>query len=146
MAQSASRNDPYPAFNFQINFDDVSAGGFTECSGLQIETEVQDYPEGGQNSFIHRRPGRSTQSNITLKRGIVNRELWDWYLELVHGAVRFKRGTIVVRDATGTRDVMVWHLRNAFPRKWVGPELNASQSQVAVETLELAHQGFDRAK
>ena len=101
---------------------------------------------GGANNFVHRFPTRTTQSNITLKRGIVDRHMWDWYEEVVNGTADLRRGTIIVRDPQGEREEMVWHLKGAFPRKWVGPDLNATQSKVAVETLEICQQGFDRDK
>jgi phage tail-like protein len=146
MPGTGDRNDPLMAFSFVVKFDDIPASGFSECSGLQIETAVQDHTEGGANSFVHRFPTRSTQSNVTLKRGIVDREYWNWYEDVMNGSADLRGGTISVRDPQGGAEVMVWHLKGAFPRKWVGPDLNATQSKVAVETLEICHQGFDRDK
>jgi phage tail-like protein len=143
MTATAERADPILAFKFVIELDDVARGGFSQCGGLQLETAVQDYPEGGLNDHVWRFPTRTTQSNITLKRGIVDRDLWDWYYDLTLGKVRFKEGSIIVYDPSGASPVMVWHFHKAFPRKWVGPELNATQSSVAVETLELCHHGLE---
>lgn len=147
MAETGSRNDPVLGFRFKITFNNQSVGGFSECSGLQLETEIQDYAEGGLNTHMHKFPGRTKQSNITLKRGIVDRSLWDWYYNLTRGIIQLRAGSIVVLDpGDDSNAVMQWDFERAFPAKWVGPDLNASQSNVAVETLELCHQGLKRIK
>jgi phage tail-like protein len=143
MAQSGDRNDPIPAFRFQVRLDDLPVAGFSECTGLQVELEVKDYHEGGLNQFTRKFVGHNKQGGLTLKRGIVDRELWNWYYDLMQGRVRFRDGSITVFDPAG-ETVMVWRITHAFPTKWVGPELNASQNNVAVETLELAFQGLER--
>jgi phage tail-like protein len=144
VARTGDRNDPFVAFRFEIELDGIVRGGFIECSGLQAETDVEEYAEGGVNDFLRRFPGRTRQSNLTLRRGIVDRELWDWYDRQVHGTVELRAGSIVVRDPSGGDVVMQWAFRRAFPSRWMGPELNATQSNVAVETLELCHEGLDR--
>jgi len=146
MAETGARNDPFLAFRFEVRLDDLAVGGFSECSGLQLETEVHDYAEGGLNTHVRKFPTRTKQINITLKRGIVDRELWDWYYALTQGEVRFRNGSIIVRDPSGAQVVMEWQFRRAFPCKWIGPDLNATQSSVAVETLELCHQGLERRR
>lgn len=138
------RDDPMRAFNFLVLLEGVVRGGFSQVSGLQLETAVHDYPEGGMNRHVHRFPTRTTQSNITLKRGIVDRDLWRWYYSLTLGDVDFRDGSIVVFDDAGIVPAMVLHIHRAFPRKWVGPDLNATQSSVAVETLEVCHHGLTR--
>ncbi len=144
MPESDNRHDPIPAFRFEVRLDDFPVAGFSECTGLQLEVEAQDYLEGGVNTHVKKFPGRTKQSNITLKRGIVDRSVWDWFYDLTQGVAKFRGGTIVVHDLSGTEDVMVWHFERAFPIKWIGPDLNASQNSVAVETLELCHQGLTR--
>jgi phage tail-like protein len=144
MADTGARNDPYPAFRFEVKLDNLPVAGFSECNGLQLETEIQDYNEGGLNSVLRRFPTRTKQSNIVLKRGIVDRMLWDWYYSLTQGDVVLKNGSVLVRDPSGANVIMEWQFRQAFPSKWVGPDLNASQNSVAVETLELCHQGLER--
>ena len=144
MAETGRRVDPFVAFRFQIRLDGLVAGGFSECTGLQLETETHDYLEGGLNTHSHKFPTRSKQSNLTLKRGIVDRELWDWYFALVQGQMRFRNGSVLVHDPSGQLPVMVWDFRRAFPAKWVGPDLNATQNNVAVESFELCHHGLER--
>jgi phage tail-like protein len=144
MPSTGTRQDPALAFRFEVQVDKQSLGGFSECSGLQLETEVQDYAEGGANDFLLKFPSRTKQANITLKRGIVDRQLWAWHYDLTQGKVRLRSGSILVRDPSGERIVMEWQFKDAFPCKWMGPDLNAGQSNVAVETLELCHQGLER--
>ncbi len=146
MAASNDRVDPFLAFRFVIKIDNKTYGGFSECSGLRLETETQDYVEGGLNTHVHKFPTRTKQSNITLKRGIVDRELWDWYWKLVRGEVIRKTGSIHVMDASGSAIQMRFEFRRAFPVKWIGPDLNAAQNAVAVEQLELAHEWLEYLK
>lgn len=143
MAESGSRADPFVAFAFELLFDEESFGGFSECNGLNLETQVQDYQEGGRNDIVHKFPTRTTQANVVLKRGIVNRKLWDWYFRLTQGRIEPRNVSVRVLDPFGGGVLMELRLRKAFPCKWNGPELNASQSNVAVETLELCHQGLE---
>jgi phage tail-like protein len=144
MANTSDRQDPFLAFRFEIKLDNLPVAGFSECTGLQLETEVQDYPEGGLNSYVRKFPGRIKQTNITLKRGIVDRTIWEWYYDLTQGKVTYRNGSITVRDPSGGQVVMEWRLTRAFPAKWMGPDLHATQNNVAVETLELCHQGLER--
>ena len=146
MPETGSRNDPFLAFRFEVDLDNFAVSGFSECSGLQLETEVQDYAEGGQNTFIHKFPGRTRQANLQFKRGIVDRKVWDWYYGVTQGQVVFRNGSVRVFDATGGQVVMEWQFRNAFPCKWIGPGLNAAQSNIAVEMLEICHQGLERTQ
>lgn len=146
MAETGARNDPFLAFRFEVTLDAMSVAGFTDCTGLQLETEVQDYSEGGLNTHLLKFPTRTKQTNIVLKRGIVDREMWDWYWQLTQGITWLRSGTIVVRDPSGEKVVIEWQFRDAFPCKWLGPELNAAQNNVAVETLELCHRGLERIR
>lgn len=144
MASEGSRSDPFLAFRFEVNLAGLPAGGFSDCSGLASETEITEYPEGGRNDAVHKLIGRSKQANLVLKRGIADRLLWDWYSDLTQGLIVTRHGTLVIRSPDGGSAVAEWEFSDAFPIKWTGPELNAGQSAVAVETLELAHSGLRR--
>lgn len=144
MAETGARYDPLLAFRFEVRLDDLPVAGFSECGGIQLETETQDYMEGGRNAHLLKFPTRTKQSNIILKRGIANRTLWDWYYALTTGTIRRRNGSILVYDAAGAQVVMEWQFQRAFPSKWIGPELNAAQNNIAVETLELCHEGLER--
>lgn len=140
------RNDPATAFRFTVRFDDLPPGGFSDCSGLTVETEVQDFREGGLNTHTWKFVTRSKQSNLTLKRGIVNRVLWQWYDDIVNGKMQFRNGTILVHDPSGEKDALEFQIIQAFPVKWAGSDLSAAQNNLAVETVEFAHQGLQRLK
>ncbi len=146
MPETGSRKDPIPSFRFTVTFDDLPPGGFSDCSGLQNETEVQDFREGGLNTHTWKFATRTKQSNLTLKRGIVNKVLWDWYQDMVNGKMKFRNGTILVHDPSGENNVLEFNVLQAFPVKWVGSDLSAAQSNLAVETVEFAHQGLERLK
>jgi phage tail-like protein len=143
VAKTGTRSDPFPAFHFEVRFDDLPAAGFSECNGLTLEIEVQDHPEGGVNDHSWKFAGRTKQTNLTLIRGIVDRTVWDWFWDQTRGIVHPRNASIVVLDDTGAR-AMEWQAKGAFPVKWTGPPLNASQNNVAVETVEFAHQGLER--
>jgi len=72
--------------------------------------------------------------------------MWEWYLAIMRGSMQFRNGTITVQDPSGGSDVIEFQVLQAFPVKWAGPDLSASQNNLAVETLEFAHQGLQRIK
>ena len=146
MSKTGARLDPAPSFRFTVAFEDLPPGGFSDCTGLQSETEVQEYAEGGLNTHTWRLPGRSKQSNVTLKRGLVNKVLWDWYDAVRTGRFKARNASILVHDQSGSDDLLEFQLIDAFPVKWIGPELAAGQNNLAIETLELAHQGLMRKR
>jgi phage tail-like protein len=140
------RTDPFLAFRFEIKLDGLAVAGFSECTGLQWETETQDYLEGGVNTHVHKFPTRTKQSNLVLKRGIVDRVMWNWYWDLTQGLVQLRTGSVLVRDPSGSDVVMQWDFSDAFPSKWSGPDLNATQNNVAVESMDIVHTGLKRVK
>ena len=144
MAETSARSDPFLAFQFEIKLEDLSVGGFSECAGLQLETEVESYNEGGVNTHVLQFPTRTKQSNLTLKGGIVDRVMWDWYHDLVQGRVSLRSGSIIVHAPAAPQNPVEWHFYRAFPCKWSGPDLNALQTNVAIETFEICHQGLER--
>ena len=143
-------NDPYGNYRFVVELGNIQAAGFAECSGLQIETKVFEYQEGGRNETTLKFPEITTYTNITLKRGITNsNDLIDWQMDIVNGTFNenprsqnTKPISIVLRDEQGN-DVRRWSLKGAFPVKWMGPDLKATGSEVAIETLEIAHEGIE---
>ncbi len=140
----AQRNDPYLSFRFHVELDGLIVGGFSEVSGLQVETQVEEYREGGVNDYVHKFPKESKQSNLTLKRGITDSDvLWDWHQGVVNGRVRRTSGRIILLDSEGHEE---WHwlFEGAYPVKWMGPEFSGDGSTTAIETLELAHNGLTK--
>ncbi|MGA1841583.1 MAG: phage tail protein [bacterium] len=138
--------DPYRAHNFLIEIEGVISGGFQECSGLESETDVILYRIGDdKDNTLKKLPGLKSFSDITLRRGIVDdKSLWDWRKKVMDGKVERKNVSIIVRNEEGEEKIR-WNIREAWPRKWTGPDLKADGNAVAVETLTFCHEGFDRA-
>lgn len=135
-------NEAYPGCRFYVLFDDQAQGVFTEVSGLQVEMDIMEYQEGGNNGFVHRLPGFTKVSNLTLKRGITSsNEFYSWLNDISNGNLKRRHVTVVMYDVKGT-ELMRWNFLHAYPVKWVGPQLRAADNTVAVETLELAHGGI----
>ncbi len=144
MGSTGTRTDPLLTLHFEVAIDGLPAAGFSECTGLQAELEVQEYREGGLNTYVHRFPARLRHPVLTLRRGIVDRAIWDWYDALLQGDFTRRNGSISVLDEAGASPVVQWEFRGGFPSNWRGPELNAAQNNVAVETFELTHEGLTR--
>lgn len=149
----AVRVDPYRAFNFLIKLVDSAtsgappqqsqaAAGFSECSGLDMSLDIEEYKEGGNNGLILRFPTRVKWSNLRLKRGLANSdELWLWHFGFVRGQVVRRDGVVTLQDEQ-QNPVKSWSFTRGLPVKWTGPSLNASQNQIAIEELEIAHEGL----
>ena len=141
----AQRNDPYSALNFRVELDGITVAAFSECTGLTSEISVVEYREGSEGGSTRKLPGVRKFANIVLKRGLTkDRQLWDWYKTALDGQVQRKAGSIVLLDDAG-QEVLRWNFREAWPRKYEGPTLNAKASEIAIETLEIAHEGFELA-
>jgi phage tail-like protein len=151
-----SRIDPALGYNFTITLIDSSsilasmlaliqlppAGGFSECSGLDSTLEIEEYKEGGNNGATLKFPSRVTQGRIHLKRGVaLSNDLWDWHYGFVTGFGGRRDGVITLQDDR-RNPIRVWTFTRGLPVRWSGPMLNASQSQLAVEELEIAHEGL----
>jgi phage tail-like protein len=138
------RSDPFLACSFLVEVEDILAGGFSECSGLEVETEVESYREGGQNSYLHQFAGATKYPPLILKHGLTWIDgLWSWHQEVSSGMIKRKNGTIYLLDRQQV-PVMWWNFNEAFPVKWSGPSLRADATQVAVESVELRHRGLSR--
>lgn len=142
MPETSSRNDPFAAFNFILEIDEVPVAGFSECTGLNTETDVIEYRNGDEQPTMRKLPGLKKFGNITLKRGLGGREMWDWRKTVLDGETVRRSGSIVLLDEA--RNVAIrWTFREAWPRKWEGPALNAKTNEVAIETVEIAHEGLE---
>lgn len=140
------RNLPLTAFRFQVEIGGITAGGFSEVSGLSVETEVFEYREGGRNEFIHKLAGPARYpGNLILKRGVADTMLlWEWLQAAIRGVVIRQQCAVHLMDEQGNRAVS-WEFRAAYPVKWTGPELRGDSNTVAVESIELAHHGISMA-
>jgi phage tail-like protein len=139
------RTDPYLSANFLVEIEGLVVGGFQEVSGLQVETETEEYREGGLNEYVHKLAGPTRYpQNLVLKRGVTDVDtLWSWHQKVVRGSVRRRNGSVYLLDRAGF-PAMWWNFTGAYPVKWAGPELRAEQGAVAVEQVELVHRGISK--
>jgi phage tail-like protein len=136
-----SKPDPEIAHRFRVEVDSVFKGGFTECSGLQLETEFDEVQVGGVNGYRHKLPKGTKYGNLVLRYGVVSDDLWAWYQKVVSGQVDRRKVYVVLMSADGTERLR-WTFKDAFPVKWTGPDLKADSGAVAIEALEIAHHGL----
>ena len=139
MPQTASRNDPFSAFNFVVTIDGVvDQAGFSEVSGLSIETETMEYRTGSEDTTVRKLPGLKKFANIVLKRGVTpDTKLWEWRKQVLDGMTERHTGSITLLDEA-RRPALEWAFSEAWPRKLDGPTFNGKTNEVAIETLELA--------
>jgi phage tail-like protein len=142
-AQKGQRQDPLPAFFFSVEISGQSAGFFKSVGGLKIETDVIEYQEGGDGGgTIHKLAGATRYANIRLTRGFTgDRALYNWFVATQKPNPTRVNGRIILFNQHGTR-VAAWRFVNGFPVKWEGPELDASKNELAIESIEIAHEGL----
>lgn len=160
LSRTVLRGDPPLAHNFVISLLDTSStlsavggaalsaildvalGGFSEASGLEASLKTEDYNEGGRNGGALRFPTRVQWSNLVLKKGLsAGTALWDWHYGFVEGRGKRRDGVIVLlTDLKVPHNI--WTFRRGLPVKYSGPSLNAAQNAVAVESIEIAHEGL----
>lgn len=140
---TGTRVDPYRNFNFRLEIDGLSVGSFRECSGLAADGNAVDYREGTDiPRSVRKLIGLQTYSNITLKRGYTqNHELWDWYKNIVNGIADRRNGSVILMDEQ-RKDVLRWNVENMWIKKIEAPGFNATANEVAVESVEIVHEGL----
>jgi phage tail-like protein len=134
---------PRPAFHFTVQWGGQRAG-FSEISGLTQENQAIEYRDGDFKEYSSiKMPGLRKFNNITLKRGIVDadNEFYDWLLTVKMNTVE-RRDLIISLLDEGFDPVVVWKVHNAFPVKVEGPALKATGNEVAIESIEIAHEGL----
>lgn len=136
--------DPFNSYNFLVEIDGITRAAFRECTGFGSNIDIIEYRQGGENTTMRKLPGMTKYDNIQLMWGITDdRELYDWHRRIVRGAVERKNGSIVLLNNRGD-EVARWNFVRAWPAMYNGPDLNAEGTDVAIEKLELAHEGVER--
>lgn len=139
------RQDPYRSHNFLVEIDGITRAGFRECTGLETRQAPIEYREGSDSTTVHKLPGLVTYANITLRWGITDDpSFWQWRLSAMEGDVQRKNGSIVLLDESG-QEKLRWNFREGWPSAWVGPTFNATGNEVAIEAVEIAHEGVAKA-
>jgi len=143
------RDDPYAGYNFEVVITGVSddgtavRGSFAEASGLEVAIDPIEYRNGSEDITVRKVPGLVKHTNITLKRGIIgDLAFWNWVVEAMNGLVRRTEGSVLLLDEN-RREVTRWNFKRAWPCKWTGPGLNAKNNEIAMETLEICHEGLE---
>jgi phage tail-like protein len=135
---------PFPTFNFAVEIEGLLVGGFTQVDGLSGEVRFEEYREGGVNGYTHKLPGLTSYSNLQLRYGLTGvGMLWDWFAATTEGSIQRRNGTVMLLNRQRV-PVMWWNFRNALPVRWTGPAFDARDDQIAVEALELAHEGLTK--
>jgi phage tail-like protein len=140
---AVQRDNPYPNHNFAVDIGTGDAIGFSEVELPSGEIEVIEYREGNDRTSVRKLPGLAKSGNATFKRGITgNLELFNWWKAARDGQVLRRDVTITLLDEQ-RQPVLRWLLRDAWPVKIEAGPLNAQANEVAIETLELAHERFE---
>lgn len=137
------RNDPFRAFNFSVDVDNIPRAAFSEASGLTADGDSVDYREGTDAQHnVRKLVGLRKYSNITLKRGYTKDDsLWKWYTSILNGVPDRRNVTITLMDEART-PVIRWHAENVWINKIEGPSFKASGNDIAIESVELVHEGL----
>lgn len=156
-ARTAS--NPLPGFRFAVAFAeseqpagalaqggvDKLVAGFSEVSGLDASIEIHEYKEGGRNDFVHKFATRATFGNLSFKRGVaVTQELWSWYDRVRRGSYGLRRSILIAHLDYAGEVALVWYAARALPTKYTGPSWNAGQSSVAIESIDVVHEGLEQ--
>jgi phage tail-like protein len=143
-------NEPYRNFKYLVEIDGFSSAGFSKCSGLDMEHEVTEYREGGENTVMRKMPGQTKFSPIVLERGsTTNLDMWAWakavhsYGGVAGSAVVRKTISIVLVGDAGAR-LREWTVTGAWVSKWEMGELDAKSNDVLVERITIQHEGVDQ--
>jgi phage tail-like protein len=158
MTSPITRPDPLPKYRFIVTLDPgdaylppaqaqllpmVAVGAFQEVTGLGGQLEVVAYAEGGRNDSTIQLPVRHSWNRITLKRGVArDTGLWAWYVAGLADSLGARRDGAVILLGPDGAPAISWTFRGGLAAKWSGPDLHAEQNAVAVEALEIAHEGL----
>lgn len=142
---TGERKDPYRGYNFHVEISGITRAGFRECSGLDSAQDPIEYREGTEALTVRKLPGLVKYSNIVLKWGITDdSRLWEWRNKAEKGEIDRQNGSIILYDDVGDEKVR-WNFFEGWPTKWTGPSFNATGNEVAIETLEIAHERLEKA-
>lgn len=134
---------PMPKFYFQVKWDS-EVMSFQEVSGLDLESQIIDYRAGNSPAFSTvKMPGIQKFGNVTMKKGVIksDNKFWEWFSQIKMNTIKRYPVTISLMDETGA-PTMVWTLQNAWPTKITGTNLKSDANEVAIETIEIAHEGL----
>ena len=147
MAEGAEQSAsvwPMPKFHFKVMWNDVQMS-FQEVSGLDAQSEEIKYRAGDSKVFsVVKMPGLIKYGNVTMKKGIFkgDNKFWDWFSKIKMNTIERTTVTISLLDEKDA-ETMVWTLKNAWPTKVTGTDLKAEGNEVAIESIEIVHEGLE---
>lgn len=128
---------------FKVTLDELEVADFSHASGLIVQIEVLEHPEGGVNDHMHKLVGPARWTPIVLAHGSsASKDLFDWVKANRDGNIQRKSGSIIALDQQGNA-VVRWDFRDAWPSRYDGPDFEYADSDIAIERIELSHRGFD---
>ncbi len=147
MADDGSKQSPniwpVPKFRFQVKWGDQEMS-FQEVSGLDAEAQIIEYRAGNSKAAAPlKMPGLQKFGNVTMKKGVFkdDNKFWEWFEKIKTNTIERIPVTITLQDEANA-SIMIWTLANAWPTKITGTDLKAQGNEVAVETIEIAHEGL----
>jgi len=144
----AERNDPYKGFRFLVEIDGIIQAGFSEVTIPDSSQEPIEYREGSDLPTVRKLPGLIKYGNVVLKWGTTDSlDLYNWRKLVEDGKSKEARKNmaVIVLDEEGGAGVR-WEFREAWPTKYDAPDLKATGNEIAVETLEISHEGMKRVQ
>lgn len=141
---TAQRKDPFRNFRFRVEIDGIQQAGFSDVSGFDSSIDVIEYREGNEGTTVRKLPGLTKYGNVSLKWGITDSmDLYNWHKEAAAGNIQRKNISVIVIDEAGN-DKARWDFVQAWPSKYDAPDFNAKGNDIAIESLELVHEGMAR--
>ena len=141
----------FGAYNFLLEVSGITPdqktiiGGFKKMSGMDSETEIVEFKQGN-DMIVRKKPGRTTYANITLERGFTaTDDLWQWRKNIEDGLIDRRSGSIIILDQDGETEVARYNFYEGWPCKWYVPDMDADQSGMAIEKVEIACEKIERA-
>lgn len=142
--EAQDSNWPLPKFYFMVDWGSTTNIPFQEVSGLDIEAQPINYRHGNSPVFSEiTMPGIVKNSNVTMKKGVFAKDnkFWDWYVKIKMNTIERQNVVIKLLDEGGN-PTMTWTLNNAWPTKISSTDLKSDGNDVAIESIEIAHEGL----
>lgn len=140
-----SNHYPPLGFHFNVEFNNIKGEfHFQSVSGLNVDLDTEQVPEGGENRFVHKLPVRAKYPNLVLKRGlVVNSDLIKWCRESVED-LNIKPTDLTISLLNNEHEPLLsWNVVHAWPLKWSVTDFNAEESKIVIETIELTYNYFN---
>lgn len=142
----AGRTDPYRNFRFRVEIDGITQAGFNEVTFGDTSVEIQEYREGTDPTHPRKLSGQTKYGNITLKWGITDSlDLYNWHKSILEkGAKDNRKNLAIILINEAGDDKARWEIENAWPVKYDPPDFNAKGNDIAIETMDIVHEGYKR--